>query len=110
MSPIDLLGHGNTIRAPSLQHPATRPGAEKAIAMQPASTARPTAPIETTQAILHPEAGTRTAMNTHPWPPAHETGKADLPAPPMTAVLLHELRLQQELADLQATKERDSAA
>lgn len=107
MSPIDLLGNGNGARAPSIQHATvgTRPGTEKAAAMQPSTTTHRSAPVETTQAVLQPGAGTKPAINPDP-PPSSRAGKADFPIPTMTAVLLHELRLQQELADVQAKKDQ----
>lgn len=106
MSPIDPIGSGTAFRASSAQSlaPAARSGADKAAAMQSAGNAAPAAPVETARAVLQTETAQRTAMNTAP-PPKEPGAEARVPVPPMTAVLLHELRLQQELAAVQARKE-----
>lgn len=112
MSLTDLFGNGAALRAPSGQNMAiaARSGAEKASAMQSPATVRPGAPVETIDAVAQPEAGTRARMDPGPPPASRTDNGASLPVPPMTAVLLHELRLQQELADVQAAKEQTPGA
>lgn len=105
MSPIDMLGIGNTASGPFVQHsqPGSRQGTQKAIAIQPSTTEHPGAPVEKARAVLQNGAGTRSMLTPNP-APGYQPEKIDIPAPQMTAILLHELRLQKELANLQARK------
>ncbi|WP_137699998.1 hypothetical protein [Marimonas lutisalis] len=71
---------------------------DKVASLQSHATATAAAPVETTQAVLQAQAGEKSLLRAAP-------PRSSAPMPPMTAVLLHELRLQQELADVQAKKE-----
>ncbi len=114
MSPIEPLG-GSAFARSAPHHatpaPAARSGAEKAQSMQSPVTGASAAPVETTLAIVQSQATAESDMRSAA-PPASQQATTQAaasrvaPAPqPMTAVLLYELRLQQELADVQEQKE-----
>jgi hypothetical protein len=102
MSPIEPIGAAASARnAPSHGTPASaRSGAERVQSVQSHGTARAAAPIETAEAVRQVQTAEHSRM-----PATHPPKPARAPIPPMTAVILHELRLQQELADLQVKKE-----
>lgn len=79
---------------------SARSGAARAEALQSPVTAPAAAPVETAQAVPQAQA-TRAASQAAAHHAADPLGK------PMTALLLHELHLQQELADLQEKKAQD---
>jgi hypothetical protein len=89
---------------------AARSGPQKAQAIQSVVTATAAAPVESLRAITQPQAIAKSRMKIEmPTPEqlARKTPQSASKRPnpsllkPMTAVLLHELRLQQELADVQ---------
>lgn len=100
MSPIEPIGGAASARnAPSHGTAFSgRSGVERVQSVQSHGTGRAAAPIETAQAVVHVQTTENSRMSAAPPPPAR------LPIPPMTAVILHELRLQQELADVQEIK------
>lgn len=116
MSPIESTGLARG--SPHVSHSpyAARSGAQKADSLQGAATAPAAAPVETMRAIVQTQRSEQTRLEhqvptrnqgTHsaqPVTPSNQTltgANHAAPVKPMTAVLLHELRLQQELADVQ---------
>ena len=117
MVPIESAGASALARgSPSAPQNsfAARSGADKAQSLQSSSTANAAAPVETARAIAQTQAAQKSRLNSQPQPAsqplsAQASTRARSPATlslakPMTAVLLHELRLQQELADVQEEK------
>lgn len=104
MSPIESTGAGTLARgAPHAAH-----GAQKADALQGPTTAPAAAPVETAHAVTQSQSSEKSRLPPHK--PTDERIARNSAAPPrgdvtltkpMTAALLHELRLQQELADVQ---------
>ncbi|WP_322865981.1 hypothetical protein U5922_007090 [Aquicoccus sp. G2-2] len=103
MSPIDPTGTSAFARSGPYRAPGgqtAHSGADKAAAQQSRSTAiTATAPVESPAAIAQAQGSEHTRT-----PPASAKAHPP-PLKPMTALLLHELRLQQELADLQEKKD-----
>ena len=121
MSPIESTGASVLARgSPHNTHGgfSARSGAEKAQSIQGHATAAAAAPVETARAVAQAQAAQNSRLRAEPPPPAEplaaQLAKAK-PAhstpltKPMTAVLLHELRLQQELAHVQEQKETKSS-
>lgn len=121
MTPIESAGVSALARgSPHNSHAGgfpARSGSEKAQSIQGHATAAAAAPVETAQAIAQPQAAQSARLRAEQRPPAASTqqaANAAAPAPatpltkPMTAVLLYELRLQQELASVQEEKEKKS--
>ena len=111
MSPIESTGPSALARgSPHHAHHgfSARSGADKARSLQAAATAAAAAPVETAKAIAQAQAAQKSRVRLDPRPEAAKTASPK-PNPtlakPMTAVLLHELRLQQELAHVQEEKE-----
>ena len=97
MSLIEPLGAPALTRGSPHHH---APSAERARAIQQAASTAPVAPVApvgAATAIAQAQTSGHTQL-------ASEQRPSSL-AKPMTAVLLHELRLQQELADLREQKE-----
>ena len=119
MSPIETSGAAGFARgSPHHAHAAfsARSGAQKAQTIQSAATAAAAAPVETARAVAQAQAAQKSQVKPDPRPasegviaqiakPAAKNPNPSL-AKPMTAVLLHELRLQQELAHVQEEKEK----
>ncbi|MDU8929090.1 hypothetical protein RXV86_16980 [Alisedimentitalea sp. MJ-SS2] len=116
MFPIESTGASALARgSPSTQQLgfSTRSGAGKAQALQSGVTsAQPAAPVETARAVTQAQAAQKSRLSSEArrpvntkqaQPPSRNSAALSL-SKPMTAVLLHELRLQQELADVQEQK------
>ena len=111
MPPIESINGASASRLAmsALPTPTARSGADKALAAQSARTSLAAAPIQSTRAVVQAQAQEATRLNTAA-PPASSRSAPVASSPtqslaqslaqPMTAALLHELRLQQELADL----------
>ena len=116
MSLFEMTGAAALSRgSPHTSHSAhaARSSAQRAQDLQGVATAAAAAPVETVRAIVQIQASEKTLIKPER-PRAESTArKAAQPAPssqmirpnpslakPMTAMLLHELRLQQELADV----------
>ena len=92
---------------------ASRSGVQKAQAQQGAATTTAPAPVESTQAVIQTQVSERARMSSELPVRDHTTRQRTDPAQqatrnpnlslakPMTAALLHELRLQQELTKVQ---------
>lgn len=119
MSPIESTGASALARgSPFSAHSgfAARSGSEKAKSIQGHATAAAVAPVETAKAVAQTQSAqkSRVRIEQRPAPDATATQAAQSSArsksppstKPMTAVLLHELRLQQELAHVQEEKEK----
>ena len=115
MSLIETTGAAALARgSPHTSHSAhsARSGAQKAMALQGVATAAAAAPVESSRAIVQAQASQKSVLKPEPptaEPRARKPAQSAPPAAarpnphlakPMTAVLLHELRLQQELADV----------
>ena len=126
MSPIEPAGTAGFTRGTAAAPAplAAKSGSERAQAVQAAATAPAAAPIESSLAVIQAQAAEAARMAAEQRPAARAASPKSAPrddiadharkaaqnAPgpvgkPMTAVLLHELRLQQELAELQQEKE-----
>lgn len=111
MSPIEPAGGSALGRG---AHTATqlafsaRSGAEKARSLQSAATSAAAAPVETVQAVAQAQSAQKTRLRAGSQSPPLSASQTAL-AKPMTAVLLHELRLQQELADIQVEKDKTAS-
>ncbi|MEZ5716630.1 MAG: hypothetical protein R3D85_16705 [Paracoccaceae bacterium] len=121
MSPIEATGASALARGSPHNAQAggfsARSGADKAQSIQGHATAAAAAPVETAQAVVQAQAAQSARLRSEQRPAADiATQAARAPArataapltKPMTAVLLHELRLQQELASVQEEKEKKS--
>ena len=116
MFPIESAGVSALARgSPSVQQSgfAARSGAGKAQALQSGvNTAQAAAPVETARAVAQAQAAQKSRLMSENRRPADavqaqaqpksqpRSSPPALVSKPMTAVLLHELRLQQELADV----------
>lgn len=121
MSPVESSGAAATRGSPHNSAHSTfsaRSGAQKAQSIQSTQTAAAVAPVETASAIIQAQATAKSRMKVETPSPEHLARKAAQAAPrksnpslakPMTAVLLHELRLQQELANIQEEVETKRA-
>ena len=83
---------------------SARSGAGKARAIQSTATATAAAPVETSQAVAQTQSAEAPRLTSERPPLSHVSRPGFSLSKPMTAVLLHELRLQQELADVQEEK------
>jgi len=96
MTPIEPAGAPSRGSSATQNQFSARSGVSKVQAVQSRVTSQAAAPIETQKAVVQSQSVSATRMDT---PPPTRASRLDL-AQPMTAVLLHELRLQQELTDL----------
>ncbi|MDQ2091398.1 hypothetical protein [Marimonas arenosa] len=116
MSPIEPTGASALARG-SPHHTqisfSARSAADRASAIQAHATAAAAAPVETVQAVPQAQTTQKPRLRAEPSPTVDAAVPATTSRPgstvlskPMTAVLLHELRLQQELADVQEEKQK----
>lgn len=105
MSSIEAVGgsgHARGSLAAEQSSFSALSGTQKARSLQPATGGAAAGPVETRLAVMQPERAAKSNLRAAPAPatPAQSTL-----VKPMTAVLLHELRLQQELANVREEKE-----
>jgi len=122
MSPIESTSSATLVRG-ALNNTqsafSARSGADRAQTLQAITTSAAAAPVETARAVAHAQAAASSRMKTEPRPSSEsivaQAAKAAAATPnpayakPMTAVLLQELRLQQELAHVQEQKQEKPA-
>ena len=122
MSSIDSIGATASRGSPSATQAAisAKSGAAKAQAMQSGGTSAAAAPVETVQAVAQSQQATKTRLTNDqrlkasPEPSVQQVSSqsqrsraATSLSRPMTAALLQEMRLQQQLADVQEEMGRE---